>query len=228
MIFRQLFDPESSTYSYLIGCGESRMAVLVDPVLERVEDDLAIINELGLTLAYTLETHIHADHITAASRLRSLTGCAIACPAMDNLPLAQVGVSEDKGLDIGEVHLRPLHTPGHTDSHHSYFIGDQGMPMVLTGDALLIDGCGRTDFQGGDARTLYNSVRSKIFGLPRDTLVWPGHDYNHRHVSSVAQERERNPRLGDAIMIEQFVEIMDKLNLPPSQEDRRCGSGKPA
>lgn len=214
MIFRQLVDPESWTYTYLFGCTETGDALLLDPVSEMVERDLSVIQELGLTLRYTLETHVHADHITAACRLRSQTGSKVVYPAMDKLSCADIGVSEMDPLTMGNMTFKPLFTPGHTDTHHSYLIDQAGVTRVFTGDALLIDGCGRTDFQSGDAATLYRSVHDKLFTLPDETLVYPAHDYKHRHVSSIAQEKERNARLGDNRNVEEFIEIMDNLNLP--------------
>ena len=230
MIFRQLFESESSTYTYLLGCPETGECVLLDPVIETVERDLAIIRELGLRLAMTLETHIHADHVSSASRLRGLTGCKIACPAMEGLACADVGVSEEEPVVVGSVSLHPLFTPGHTDTHHSYLLEAGGLPRLFTGDALLIDGCGRTDFQNGSAEALYHSIHAKIFSLADDTLIYPAHDYQHRRVSTVAQERERNPRVGDKKSLEQFIEIMANLDLPyPKKIDLavpanlRCG-----
>lgn len=214
MIFRQLFEPESSTYTYLIGCSETGRCILVDPVIETAERDLAVVQELGLCLALTLETHIHADHVSSASRLKALTGCKVAYPAMEGLACADIGVSEDEPVVVGSVSLRPIFTPGHTDTHHSYLLEGGGLPRLFTGDALLIDGCGRTDFQNGSAETLYHSIRTKIFSLPDDTLVYPAHDYQHRHVSTVAQERERNPRMGEGRSLEEFVQIMANLDLP--------------
>lgn len=230
MIFRQLFEPESSTYTYLIGCPETGRCVLLDPVIETAERDLAVVREFGLSLALTLETHIHADHVSSASRLRSITGCKVAYPAMEGLACADIGVSEDEPVVVGSVSLRPIFTPGHTDTHHSYLLEAGGMPRLFTGDALLIDGCGRTDFQNGSAKTLYHSIRTKIFSLSDDTLVYPAHDYQHRHVSTVAQERERNPRMGEGRSLEEFVQIMANLDLPyPKKIDLavpanlRCG-----
>lgn len=230
MFFRQLFEPESSTYTYLLGCPETREAVLIDPVVETVERDLQVIGELGLKLVYALETHIHADHVSAGCRLRALSGCRVALPALEGLACADVGVEEGRPLAIGRLTLQPLHTPGHTDTHHCYLLDQGGMAQVFTGDALLIDGCGRTDFQNGDAHALYRSVRDKLFTLRDETLVFPAHDYQHRHVTTVAQERERNPRLHDGITLETFVRIMAELDLPyPKKIDvavpanRRCG-----
>lgn len=230
MIFHQLVEPESSTYTYLLACPETRQAVLLDPVLETVERDLAALQALDLTLAYTLETHVHADHLTSACRLRSLTGSRIAYPATDDLPCADVGVAEDRPLTVGGVVLRPLFTPGHTDTHHSYLVDAPGATRVFTGDALLIDGCGRTDFQNGDAPTLYRSVTENLFTLPGETLVYPAHDYQQRRVSTIAQERARNPRLGAGRTLEDFIAIMAALDLPyPKKIDiavpgnRLCG-----
>lgn len=230
MIFRQLYEPESSTYTYLIGCTDTGEALLLDPVLETLDRDLAVIQQLGLRLAYSLETHIHADHVTSACHLRRITGCKVAYPDMDGLPCADVGVSEINPLSLGRLTFKPLYTPGHTDAHHSYLIENSHAAMVFTGDALLIDGCGRTDFQGGDAALLYRSIHEKIFTLPGDTLVYPAHDYQHRRVSTVEQERERNPRVGAGKSLDDFIGIMADLKLPyPKRIDiavpanRLCG-----
>ena len=210
MIFRQLFEPLSSTYTYLLGCEATGMAVLIDPVVVAIDRDVAELKRLGLTLAYTLETHIHADHITAALELKQKAGSKIAAPAYDRLPCADVGIEEGKPFQVGGIALQPLHTPGHTDGHFAYLLGDR----VLTGDALLIEGCGRTDFQNGDAGALYKSVREKLFCLPDDVLVYPAHDYKDRHVSSIAQEKKRNPRLGEQRTLEEFKNIMANLTMP--------------
>ncbi len=235
MIFRQAFEPVSSTYTYLIGCEETGQAALIDPVLETAERDLDLVRELGLTLACTIETHIHADHVTGAGRLRALSGSKAGFPAASGAEFVDFTIAEGQPVAIGELLLRPLFTPGHTDDHHAYFIESAGAARVFTGDALLIEGCGRTDFQNGDAATLYRSVHDKIFGLPADTLVYPAHDYNQRHVSSVEQERARNPRLGGGKTVDEFVAIMAALDLPrPKKMDlavpanRRSGETQPA
>jgi glyoxylase-like metal-dependent hydrolase (beta-lactamase superfamily II) len=183
---------------------------LIDPVIVAIDRDWAEVNRLGLTLAYTLDTHIHADHITAALELKRKAGSKIAAPAHDRLPCADFGIEEGQPFQVGGITLQPLHTPGHTDGHFAYLAGDR----VFTGDALLIEGCGRTDFQNGDAGALYKSVREKLFSLPDDVLVYPAHDYKGRHVSSIAQEKKRNPRLGDERTLEEFKNIMANLNLP--------------
>ncbi|WP_426176877.1 MBL fold metallo-hydrolase [Massilia sp. TWR1-2-2] len=210
MIFRQLYEPLSSTYTYLLGDEDSGLAILIDPVIATMDRDLAEVRRLGLKLAYTVDTHIHADHITAAMEMKRAVGSKIAAPAHDQLPCADVGIEEGKPFIVGSVVLHPLHTPGHTDGHFAYLFGER----VFTGDALLIEGCGRTDFQNGDADALYKSVRSKLFTLPDETLVYPAHDYKQRFVSSIAQEKRRNPRLGDSKTLDEFKAIMSNLNLP--------------
>ena len=210
MIFRQLFEPTSSTYTYLLGDEDTGHAILIDPVIATMDRDLAEIRCLGLTLAYTVDTHIHADHITAALEMKRAVGSKIAAPAYDRLPCVDVGLEEDKEFRVGGITLHPLHTPGHTDGHFAYVWNER----VFTGDALLIDGCGRTDFQNGDADALFKSVREKLFTLPDETLVYPAHDYQERFVSSIAQEKNRNPRLGVEKSLEEFKAIMASLNLP--------------
>ena len=226
MIFKQLHEPLSNTYTYLLGDQDSGLAILIDPVIAAMERDLAQVHRLGLTLAYTVDTHIHADHITAALEMKRAVGSKIAAPAYDQLPCADIGIEEGIPLRLGSVVLHPLHTPGHTDGHFAYLCGDR----VFTGDALLIEGCGRTDFQHGDADALYRSVHSKLFTLPDETLVYPAHDYQERFVSSIAQEKRRNPRLGKGKTLEEFKSIMGNLNLPyPTFIDyavpgnRQCG-----
>jgi sulfur dioxygenase len=230
MLFRQLFEPKSSAYTYLIGCEDEGEAVLIDPVLETVDRDLKLLGELGLTLKYTIETHIHADHVTGAARLREATGCQCAVPEKSGADQIDVAVREGAAIEIGGLRLQPLYTPGHTDDHHSYLLEAGGTARVFTGDALMIEGCGRTDFQNGDPATLYRSVHEKIFSLADDTLVYPGHDYQQRRVSSVGQEKARNPRLGGGKTVEEFVAIMAALDLPhPKMMDvavpanRECG-----
>ncbi|MCC7326822.1 MAG: MBL fold metallo-hydrolase [Burkholderiales bacterium] len=210
MIFRQLFEPLSSTYTYLLGCEQTGQAVLIDPVVNAMDRDLQILQALGLRLTYTLDTHIHADHITAALHLKERVGSRIAAPAMDRLPCIEHGVEDGVPFEVGSLSFEPIHTPGHTDGHFAYRLSER----VFTGDALLIDGCGRTDFQNGDARALFHSVHERLFSLPDDCLVYPAHDYQHRRVSTIAQERERNPRLGGRRTPDEFVELMAGLNLP--------------
>ena len=210
MIFRQLFEPLSSTYTYLIGCEETGQALLIDPVVNAIERDLAVLAATGLTLAWTLDTHIHADHITAALHLKQRVGSKIAAPAIERLQCVDHGVTDNLPFVLGSVSLDCLHTPGHTDGHFAYALNDR----IFTGDALLIDGCGRTDFQNGDSRALYESVTTKLFSLPDEHLVFPGHDYQQRRVSSIGQEKARNPRLGQGKTLSEFMRIMAQLDMP--------------
>src|SRR5581483_1734228 len=213
MIFRQLFDPTSSTYTYLLACGRTPLGVIVDPVHEQAERDLALIRELGLSLAFILETHVHADHVTGARRLRESTGAATAvsrhCGAtgFDRL-------LDDGGVIVfGDEVVRALATPGHTPGSTCFLWRDR----LLTGDTLLIGGCGRTDFQSGDAAQLYRSITGKLFALPEDTLVYPGHDYKGRRVSTIGEEKTTNPRLAGK-SLDEFVEIMKNLDLPKPEK----------
>jgi glyoxylase-like metal-dependent hydrolase (beta-lactamase superfamily II) len=183
--------------------------LLIDPVLPTWQRDLAAVNALGLKLAFTLETHIHADHLTSANKLREVAGSRIAGPALDHLPCTDVGIVEGTPFRMGSVELTPLHTPGHTDNHFAYLHDGR----LYSGDALLIDACGRTDFQNGDAVALYHSVRGKLFALADDTLVYPAHDYEQRRVSTIGQEKARNPRLGGERTLEEFVKLMGGLKL---------------
>ena len=214
MIFRQLFEPVSCTYTYLLGCEDSGQALLIDPVAETAERDLQVIRRLGLTLAFTLETHVHADHVTGALRLKHLAGSKIAAPRLDSLACADIAVQEGMPIRLGSITLHPLHTPGHTATHHAYFIEADGTPAVFAGDALLIDGCGRTDFQGGDSRALFRSVRDKLYALPETSYVYPAHDYKGRTFSTIGEEKRANARLALGLSEEAFVRIMADLNLP--------------
>lgn len=233
MIFRQLFEPVSSTFTYLIACEETREAVLIDPVLPTWQRDLSELNDLALRLVYTLDTHIHADHITAAAKLKREAGSRIAHPAIDDLSCVDVPVEDGRPLVVGSLSLEPLFTPGHTDGHHAYRLDER----LFTGDALLIDACGRTDFQNGDAATLYRSIHEKLFSLRDETLVYPAHDYEGRRVSSIAQEKSRNPRLGNDKPLDDFVKIMTEMDLaypkfidyalPGNRECGTCPPGVP-
>ncbi len=210
MLFRQLFDKESSTYTYLIADPETKEAILVDSVLEQVERDLQVLRELGLTLRYCLETHIHADHITGADKLRELTGCLSIVPEKAATIGADDYTIDGAIMELGRVRIQAIATPGHTDSHMAYLVNGT---HLLSGDALFIRGCGRTDFQNGDAGLLYDVVTQKLFALPEDTLVYPGHDYQGRTVSTIGEEKSWNPRFVGRSR-NQFIELMNNLNLP--------------
>lgn len=214
MLFKQLLEPDSCTYTYLLSCDQTGETVLIDPVLDTAERDLQILSDMGLKLTYTLDTHIHADHLSGAQRLKSLSGSQIAYPAIDVLPCADIGVEEGKPFQVGNITIHPLFTPGHTNHHHAYLIDSGTQKMLFSGDALLIEACGRTDFQSGDATTLYHSIHDKLFSLPNETLVYPGHDYEGRFITTIAQEKKRNPRLGGNKSLKEFVTIMDAMDLP--------------
>jgi len=211
MLLRQLFDPRSSTYTYLLADEGTRDAVLIDPVFEQLGRDVALIRELGLTLRYTIDTHVHADHVTAAWLCKQELGSQIVVSAQAGAEGVDVPVHHGDVLRFGACALEARATPGHTDGCTSYVTADHR--AVFTGDALLIRAAGRTDFQHGDARTLYRSVHGQLFTLPADCTIYPGHDYQGRTVTSVAEEREHNPRLGGERSEDDFVGTMDNLGL---------------
>ena len=230
MIFRQLFEPGSSAYTYLLACEETGIAALIDPVVDTATRDLDALRDLDLTLSYSIDTHIHSDHLTGAVKLKALAQSKIIYHAICDLPCMDIGAKEGEVIRIGNIELHPLFTPGHTDHHFAYLIDNGTQHMVFTCDALLIEACGRTDFQSGNAATLYKSIHEKLFSLPGETLVYPGHDYEGRQISTIQQEKQRNPRLGNNKPVEEFVEIMDTMDLPypkkidfavPGNED--CG-----
>jgi glyoxylase-like metal-dependent hydrolase (beta-lactamase superfamily II) len=211
LIFRQLFDPETSTYTYLLADDASREAVLIDTVREQFERDLTLLRELELSLRCTLETHVHADHVTAAGRFRESLGSRVVVGAASGVANADVALQEGDTVRFGAHSLEAWLTPGHTEGCVTYVCREAG--MAFTGDALLIRGCGRTDFQQGDAMTLFGSVREKIFSLPGPTLLYPGHDYRGRTVTTVSEEKRFNPRLGLDRSEAEFVAIMKDLAL---------------
>jgi glyoxylase-like metal-dependent hydrolase (beta-lactamase superfamily II)/rhodanese-related sulfurtransferase len=210
MIFRQLFDPTSSTYTYLLG--DSGEAVLIDPVYEHVPRDLALVQELGLKLLATLDTHVHADHVTGAWRLRLRSGSRIAVSAASGAAEADTPLQHGDRIAFGSRHLTVRATPGHTSGCLTYVLDDES--MAFTGDSLLIRGCGRTDFQQGSPQQLFASVHEQILSLPGDCLLYPAHDYRGITVTSVAEERRYNPRLGGDVDEGDFTGHMNNLNLP--------------
>ena len=218
VIFRQLFDPQSSTYTYLVADAASREAVLIDPVFEQARRDAALVEELGLKLRWTLETHVHADHVTAAWLHRQKLGSRIALSKSSGAQGADRFLDPHDEVRFGARSLEARATPGHTGGCMTYVIDDRS--MAFTGDALLIRGCGRTDFQQGDARTLFRSVREQVFSLPDACLLYPGHDYRGLTVSSVGEEKLFNPRLAESIGEGDFVGYMQHLGLAhPKQMD---------
>jgi glyoxylase-like metal-dependent hydrolase (beta-lactamase superfamily II) len=212
MIFRQLFDPQSSTYTYLLACPVTREAVLIDPVFEHARRDAALVEELGLKLLYTLETHVHADHVTGAALLRTSLGSEVALSKHSGATGGDRYLADGDKVAFGKRHLEARATPGHTSGCMTFVLDD--LSMAFTGDALLIRGCGRTDFQQGDAHQLFRSVRAKIFALPDSCLLYPGHDYKGLTASSVGEEKMYNPRLAESIGEDDFVGYMTNLGLP--------------
>ena len=228
MIFRQLFDPQSSTYTYLLADPAAREAVLIDPVFEQARRDVALIGELGLTLRWSLETHVHADHVTSAWLLRRRLESRIGVGASSGAEGADRLLADGEWVDFGRRRLEVRATPGHTDGCVTYVLDDRS--MAFTGDAVLIRGCGRTDFQQGDPRRLFRAVHGRILTLPDACLLYPAHDYRGLTATSVAEERMFNPRFGGQVGIEDFVGYMTNLGLPhPRQMDvavpanLRCG-----
>jgi glyoxylase-like metal-dependent hydrolase (beta-lactamase superfamily II) len=206
----QLFDAESSTYTYILAAPGSSDAVIIDPVDHNLERDLAHLERLGLKLAYVLETHAHADHVTSAGKLREMTGAKACVPSGCDIPPAEVQLNDGDVVRFGAgEEIRVLHTPGHTAGSMSYVWRGN----VFTGDTLLINGCGRTDFQSGSAAALYDSITAKLFTLADDLLVWPGHDYKGQSVSTIGWEKRHNARLAGRSR-DDFVDLMRKLDLP--------------
>src|ERR1051326_9215987 len=211
LVFRQLFDPQSSTYTYLLGDRQSGQAALIDPVFEQVRRDSALLNELGLKLIATLETHVHADHVTGAWLLKRRTGSRILLSAASGAVGADRTLAQDDVVAFGGRRLMVRASPGHTNSCLTYVLDDRS--MAFTGDCLMIRGSGRTDFQQGDPAAMYRSVHDHIFSLPDDCLLYPAHDYRGLTVTSVAEERRFNPRLGGEIALGDFTGYMKNLRL---------------
>ena len=213
MIFRQFFDPVSSTYTYLLASGHGREAVLVDPVKEQAHHYLAAVEALDLKLVKAIDTHTHADHITALGDLRDATGCITIMGQFTKAECVSTQVREGAVIDVDGLKLKALYTPGHTDESFSFVLNPAAPQGVFTGDVLLIRGSGRTDFQGGDPHKSWDSIVNKLFTLPDDTLVWAGHDYKGWMTSSIGEEKRQNPRLAGKTEAE-YVDIMRNLNLP--------------
>lgn len=209
ILFQQLFEKESSTFTYILADSKTREAVIIDPVLETAERDLKLINELNLKLLFILETHIHADHVTGAWNLAQSTGAKIAVSASAEAKGADLKLADSQELKFGNFTLKALSTPGHTNTCMCYLVGDR----VFTGDTLMIRANGRTDFQDGSAETLYQSVRSKLFTLPDETLVYPAHDYKGFSSSTIGDEKLHNSRLKSSITQTEFIKIMAELKL---------------
>ena len=220
----QLFDPVSCTYTYILFDEASREALIIDPVDQQLQRDLQVLREHDLKLVWAIETHAHADHITSAGLLAEHVGARTAAPAACQIGSAAVQLQDGQMLDFGAQSIRALHTPGHTAGSMCYVWDTPQARHVFTGDTLLINGCGRTDFQSGSAAALWHSITARLFALPADTTVWPGHDYHGRRHSSIGHEQAHNPRLAGKTEAE-FIAIMDGLSLP---RPRRMDEAVPA
>ena len=208
MIFEQLFDTKSSTYTYILSSGKGREALIIDPVLEHTDQYINFLNKLELKLVKVIDTHIHADHITGLNELSERTSCTKIMGENSKSEVVDLRVKEDENVKIDNINLKVMYTPGHTDCSYSYWMNDR----VFTGDTLLINGTGRTDFQNGNARQQYDSIFNKLLKLPENTMVYPAHDYNGKKHSTIGSERKNNPRL-QVNSVDQYVEIMNNLKL---------------
>lgn len=211
LIFRQLFDYETWTYTYLLADAHSKEAILIDSVKEQAERDLQLLKELGLSLKYVLDTHVHADHITGAAKLKEATKAKSGLSKVANIPSAELPLEDGQELSFGAFKLKVISTPGHTNTCLSFF--SEG--MVFTGDALFIRDVGRTDFQQGSNEKMYESITKKLFSLPPDTKVYPGHDYRGHLVSTIQEEKEHNPKVGIKNTFQDFKSKMDAMKLGP-------------
>ena len=208
MIFEQLFDTKSSTYTYIISSGEGREALIIDPVIELTNEYLKILEKLKLKLVKVIDTHIHADHITALNELNKRTSCTRIMGENSKSEVIDIKVKDNEKINIENIELKAMYTPGHTDCSYSYLMNDR----VFTGDTLLINGTGRTDFQNGSSFDAYDSLFNKLLKLPEKTLVYPAHDYNGKKFSTIETERNNNPRL-QVSSKEEYAEIMENLKL---------------
>tara|TARA_B100000795_G_scaffold90428_1_gene65745 strand:+ start:340 stop:1023 length:684 start_codon:yes stop_codon:yes gene_type:complete len=209
MIFRQLFDKNSSTYTYLIASKKGREALIIDPVLENIAIYIKALNELNLKLVKVIDTHIHADHITGASQLNKKTNCSTIMGAHSPSDTVEIKVKENEIIKVDTLKIKAIYTPGHTSDSYSFLMNN----FLFSGDTLLINGTGRTDFQNGNAKDAYDSIFNKLLKLPEETILYPAHDYNGKKMSTIGNEKKFNPRLQVSNKNE-YVEIMNNLNLP--------------
>ncbi|WP_075521968.1 MBL fold metallo-hydrolase [Candidatus Pelagibacter communis] len=213
MIFKQLFDQKSSTYTYLIASSKGREALIIDPVLENVNDYVNILKELDLKLVKVIDTHIHADHVTGASKLKNITKCSTIMGDHSPADSVEIKVKDDEYIYLENLKIRAMYTPGHTSDSYSFLMND----YLFSGDTLLINGTGRTDFQNGNAKDAYNSIFNKLLKLPDKTFLYPAHDYKGEKVSTIGKEKKFNPRL-QVDNMDQYVELMNNLNLQKPKE----------
>ena len=208
MLFHQLFDKNSSTYTYLIASAKGREALIIDPVLENIEQYIKLLNELDLKLVKVIDTHIHADHITAASKLKDATNCTTIMGEHTPSDTVEIKVKDDEIIYVDKLEIKVIYTPGHTKDSYSFLMDD----CLFSGDTLLINGTGRTDFQGGNSEDSYNSIFNRLLKLPEETLLYPAHDYNGQTVSTIGKEKKFNPRL-QVNSVNEYIDIMNNLNL---------------
>ena len=208
MIFKQVFDQKSSTYTYLIASAKGREALIIDPVIENVDSYIALLNELDLKLVKVIDTHIHADHITGASKLKKVTNCSTIMGEHTPADTVEIKVKDEEIIKIDQIEIKAMYTPGHTSDSYSFLMNK----YLFSGDTLLINGTGRTDFQNGSSKDAYNSLFNKLLKLPDDTVLYPGHDYNGKLSSTIGKEKQHNPRL-QVENVDQYIEIMSNLNL---------------
>ena len=208
MIFKQVFDQKSSTYTYIIASAEGREALIIDPVLENVEDYISLLTELNLKLVKVIDTHIHADHVTGAGKLRDKTQCVTIMGEHTPTDAVEIKVKDEEIIKLDQLKIKALYTPGHTSDSFSFLMDN----YLFSGDTLLINGTGRTDFQNGNSKDAYNSLFNRLLKLPDETLVYPAHDYKGEKVSTIGKEKKFNPRL-QVNNVEEYIEIMNNLNL---------------
>ena len=208
MIFKQLFDTKSSTYTYLISSGKGREALIIDPVKENVGDYIKLLNELDLKLVKVIDTHIHADHVTGASKLKDITKCSTIMGAHSPADAVEIKVKDDECINLDNLKIRAMYTPGHTSDSYSFLMDN----YLFSGDTLLINGTGRTDFQNGSSKDAYNSIFNRLLKLPEETLLYPAHDYKGQKVSTIGKEKKYNPRL-QVDSVDEYIEIMNNLDL---------------
>ena len=208
MIFEQLFDTKSSTYTYIIASGKGREALIIDPVIEKTYEYIEVLNNLELKLVKVIDTHIHADHITGLNELNKITNCTRIMGEKSKSEVIDLKVNDNENIKLENIEIKALYTPGHTDCSYSYLMDDR----VFTGDTLLINGTGRTDFQNGSSKDAYDSIFNRLLKLPSDTILYPGHDYNGKKSSTIGNEIKFNPRL-QVNNVDEYVELMSNLNL---------------
>jgi len=208
MIFKQVFDIKTSTYTYLIASAKGREAIIIDPVIENVNEYIQLLKTLDLKLVKVIDTHIHADHVTGASKLKQATNCATLMGEHTPADTVEIRVKDNEMINLDDLNIKSIYTPGHTSESYSFLLDN----YLFSGDALLINGTGRTDFQNGNSKDSYHSIFDKLLTLPEDTLLYPGHDYNGKKVSTIGNEKRFNPRL-QVKNVDEYIEIMSNLNL---------------